>query len=164
MQSIHRLLFENKKLSPVWLVIRFYLGYEWISAGYEKIINPAWAGFHAGSALTGFVNGALAKAVGAHPDVSNWYAWFLTHVVLPNVNIWSHAIAYGEVAVGVGLVLGALTFFAALFGFFMNLNYLLSGTVSINPQMLVLSLIIMLAYRTAGYIGLDYWLMKLKHF
>jgi len=103
MQSINNFLFSNPKLSWFWLIVRVYVGYEWIMAGYEKIINPAWVGSSAGGAITGFVNGALAKTAGAHPDVSEWYAWFLTHAVLPNANLWSHAVAYGELAVGLGL-------------------------------------------------------------
>ncbi len=160
MQSIQKFLFLDTRLSWLWLVVRLYVGYEWITAGYEKIISPAWIGGTAGGALTGFANGALAKTAGAHPDVSGWYAWFLTHAVLPHVTIWSNAIACGELLVGIGLILGALTFWAAFFGFFMNLNYLLAGTVSINPILLVLALLLMLAHKTAGYIGVDHYLMK----
>ncbi|HEY4509288.1 MAG TPA: DoxX family protein [Candidatus Paceibacterota bacterium] len=160
MQSINNFLFSNPKLSWFWLIVRVYVGYEWIMAGYEKIINPAWVGSSAGGAITGFVNGALAKTAGAHPDVSEWYAWFLTHAVLPNANLWSHAVAYGELAVGLGLIFGVLTFWAAFFGFFMNLNYLLAGTVSTNPVLLVLALLIMLAHRVAGRIGFDYYIFK----
>jgi thiosulfate dehydrogenase [quinone] large subunit len=41
----------------------------------------------------------------------------------------------------------------------MNLNYLFAGTVSINPLLGVLQLFIILAWRTAGWIGLDRWLL-----
>ncbi len=160
MQSINNFLFSNPKLSWLWLVVRVYVGWQWLHAGYEKVINPVWVGSTAGGAITGFVNGALAKTVGAHPDVSEWYAWFLSHIVLPNADIWSHAIAYGELAVGLGLILGVLTFYAAFFGFFMNLNYLLAGTVSTNPILLFLALLIMLAHRIAGQIGLDRYIFR----
>lgn len=153
-------IFSNTKLAVLWLIVRLYLGYEWVVAGYEKVINPVWVGSKAGVALTGFVNNALTKTGGEHPDVSMWYAWFLKHAVLPHASLWSQAVAYGEVLVGVGLILGALTFVSAFFGFFMNLNYLLAGTVSVNPTMLLLALFIMLANRVAGYIGVDYYLLK----
>jgi len=145
-----------------WLIVRLYLGYEWFTAGWEKL-NPMWTGGNAGGALTSFVNGALAKTVGAHADVSSWYAWFLQHIVANHVVIWSNAIAFGEILVGIGLIFGAFTFLAAFFGFFMNLNYLLSGTVSMNPQLLVLALLIMLASRVAGTIGLDPVIRKKFH-
>jgi thiosulfate dehydrogenase [quinone] large subunit len=38
---------------------------------------------------------------------------------------------------------------------FMNLNYLLAGTVSINPVLFVGGIGLILAWKVAGYIGLD---------
>jgi thiosulfate dehydrogenase [quinone] large subunit len=102
--------------------------------------------------------GGLAKTVGEHPDVQWWYAWFLSHVVLPHTLVFSNMVAVGEVMVGVALVLGCFTGVAAFFGSFMNLNYLLAGAVSINPQLFVLQLFLVLSYRVSGYIGLDRYL------
>ncbi len=158
--SIYDTVFSSKKMVPVWTIARVYLGYEWLVAGYGKITNPVWVGENAGGALTGFVNGALTKTVGDHPDVSMWYAWFLKNVVLPNADSWSHAIAYGEFFVGIGLILGAFTFLAAFFGAFMNMNFLLAGTVSSNPVLLLLAILVMTAHKVAGYIGLDYYILK----
>lgn len=162
MNNLFHPLFNNVKFSFVWLVVRLYVGWEWLYAGYEKLINPVWVGQKAGVAISGFVNGALSKTVGEHPDVSSWYAWFLSHAVLPHASVWSYAITYGEILVGLGLIFGAFTFLAAFFGFFMNLNYLFAGTVSVNPQLLILSLLIMLAHRVAGTIGLDYYIDRAK--
>ena len=162
MKNFFTPIFTSPKFSWVWLIVRVYVGWEWLYAGYEKLINPVWIGEKAGVAITGFANGALAKTVGVHPDVSSWYAWFLEHAVLPYANIWSHAITYGEILVGLGLIFGALTFIAAFFGAFMNLNYLFAGTVSTNPQLLVLAILLMLAHKTAGFIGLDYYLERAK--
>ncbi len=152
---IIQFLFTDKASAPLWLIIRVYLGYEWLMAGIEKMGNPIWFGSGAGKAIEGFAQGALTKTGGVHPDVSMWYASFLQNVVLPHSTTWSNAIALGEVLVGLGLIVGLCTATAAFFGFFMNLNYLLSGTVSVNPQMLILALLLMLASRVAGYWGLD---------
>lgn len=149
----------NTVSAPLWFIARLYLGYEWFIAGYEKLINPAWFGSSAGAALNGFVQGALAKTTGAHPDVQGWYASFLQNAVLPHLNGWSNAVTLGEIAIGLGLILGLFTCAAAFFGFFMNLNFLLAGTVSVNPIMLVLALGIMLAHRVAGHWGLDRYAM-----
>ncbi|MSU74251.1 DoxX family membrane protein [Candidatus Kaiserbacteria bacterium] len=156
-------LTTNTASAPLWLIVRLYLGYEWLMAGWGKIVNPAWFGTDAGAALNGFIQGAIAKTVCApsvpaamcHPDVQMWYAGFLQSTVLPHVTVWSNAIAVGEVLVGLGLIVGLLTGVAAFFGFFMNLNFLLAGTVSVNPIMLILALGIILARRVAGYWGLD---------
>ena len=141
------------------MIIRLYVGYQWISAGYEKIINPAWVGSQAGSALTGFLNNAISLTSGAHPAVQGWYAYFLQHAILPGAGTWSYVIAFGETLVGAGLILGVFTGIAAFFGFFMNFNYLMAGTVSINPVLLFLSLILILAWKIAGWWGLDRWVL-----
>lgn len=156
----YKFLFANTKMAWFWLIVRIYVGWQWFEAGLEKVTNPAWVGSTAGSAMGGFIKGALAKATAAtaHHDVSMWYAWFLQHAVQPYLLVWSHAIAYGELFVGIGLILGALTGLAAFFGVLMNLNYLLAGTVSSNPVLLILGIFIIMAHRVAGLIGLDKFL------
>src|SRR3990167_2628454 len=59
--SVSHFLYSSKKSALLWLVVRVYLGYEWLIAGWDKINNPAWVGDSAGAAITGFVKGALAK-------------------------------------------------------------------------------------------------------
>ena len=44
---------------------------------------------------------------------------------------------------------------AAFFGIIMNLSFLLSGTVSVNPNLLILTMFILVAGQNAGRIGLD---------
>lgn len=156
-----KFIFQNPKFAWFWLIIRVYVGWQWVEAGWEKIHNPAWVGSGAGGALSGFLNGALAKTAGAHPDVQGWYGWFLGHIVLPHATLWSHAVAYGELLVGIALIVGLFTGIAAFFGLFMNLNYLLAGTVSVNPILFVLALGLVLAWRVAGFLGLDYWALPL---
>jgi thiosulfate dehydrogenase [quinone] large subunit len=156
---VARALFTDVRWAWIWLILRLYAGYEWLSAGWEKIHDPVWTGSQAGSALTGFVNGALTKASGAHPAVQAWYAWFLQHAVLPYTNVWGYIVAIGEFLVGVALVLGIFTGIAAFFGSFMNMNYLLAGTVSTNPILLIIAIFLVLAWKTAGWWGLDRWVL-----
>jgi thiosulfate dehydrogenase (quinone) large subunit len=146
---------SSTKSAGLWLLVRLYLGYEWAMAGWDKIQNPAWFGSEAGAAIQGFVQGALAKTGGAHPDVQMWYASFLQSTVLPNAKVWANAIAVGELLVGLGLLVGLFTAVAAFFGFFMNLNFMLAGAVSLNPIWMLLSLGLIAAHRVAGYYGLD---------
>lgn len=152
-------LFGSVNWSWSWLIVRLYVGWTWLKAGWGKVTNPAWVGNKAGTALTGFVNNALTKASGEHPDVQSWYASFLHNVVLPHVGVWSHVIAFGETLVGIGLILGAFAGIAAFFGIVMNLNYLMAGAVSVNPILLLLSVFLVLAWKTAGWWGLDRWLL-----
>jgi thiosulfate dehydrogenase (quinone) large subunit len=155
--AISRFFLASAGSAVLWFVVRMYVGSEWFLAGWEKATSPAWG--TSGKALSGFVAGALAKTSGPNPSVQGWYAWFLQHVVLPNVGLFSFLVTWGEVAVGVGLLLGILTGIAAGFGVLMNLNYLLAGTVSINPVLGVLGLFLVLSWRVCGWIGIDRWLL-----
>jgi thiosulfate dehydrogenase [quinone] large subunit len=157
--ALARFLFADTRAAWLWLIVRLYLGYEWISAGLEKLGSPVWTGSKAGTALAGFVHGAIKQSGGAHPNVQGWYSDFLNSVVLPNAGTFSYVVSFGETLVGVALVLGALTGVAAFFGIFMNANYLLAGAVSTNPILAFLAIFIVLAWRNAGWLGLDRWLL-----
>jgi thiosulfate dehydrogenase [quinone] large subunit len=102
----------------------------------------------------------LSETGGAHPTVQSWYASFLSSVVLPNVHAWSYLISWGEFLVGLALILGIFTGIAAFFGSFMNMNYLLAGAVSTNPILLIIAVFLILAWKTAGWWGLDRWVLS----
>lgn len=156
-----RFIFADTRLAFVWLILRLYVGWEWVQAGYEKIINPVWTGSKAGVALQGFLIGSLKKSSGEHPDVSGWYAEFIHSFALPHTAIFSYIVSYGELLVGIAVILGIFTGIAAFFGAFMNMNYLFAGTVSINPLLFLLELFLILAWRIAGWYGIDRWLLPL---
>jgi len=156
---IARALFGDTRWAWIWLIVRLYAGWQWIEASLEKFGSPAWVGVHAGAGLTGFIKGALAKSAGDHPDVQQWYAAFLTHAVLPYAAVWSYLVTCGEMLVGIALILGVLTGIASFFGTFMNANFLLAGTVSTNPILFACALLLVLAWKTAGWWGIDRWLL-----
>lgn len=152
---IAKMLFDDVRLAWVWLLVRLYVGYAWLSEGIDKITSPVWGGAKAGTVLSAWLKGALAKTHGAHPDVQGWYGAFLQTFVVPHAAFWSVLVSYGEFFVGLGLILGLFTGIAAFFGTMMNSSYLLAGTVSINPILLGLGTFIVLAWKVAGYWGLD---------
>lgn len=156
---VARSLFGDVRWAWLWLILRLYLGWEWLSAGLGKVNSPVWTGNQAGTAITGFVQGALEKTGGSHPDVQPWYAWFLRTLVLPNAAMWSYLVAWGETLVGIALILGLFTGIAAFFGSVMNMNYLLAGTVSTNPILFIIATWLVLAWKTAGWWGLDRWVL-----
>ncbi len=156
---IARFLFSSPRASWLWLVVRLYLGYEWISAGLDKVGTSSWTGAQAGTALSGFVETGIKSASGAHPAVQSWYASFLQDVVLPHASAFSYLVAFGETLVGLGLIVGAFTGIAAFFGILMNANYLLAGAVSTNPILAFLAVFIVLAWRNAGWLGLDRFIL-----
>ena len=64
-------------------------------------------------------------------------------------------------AVGIGLLVGCLTGVAAFFGALMNMSFLLAGSASSNPVLFTLAIGIMLAWKVAGYYGVDRYLLPL---
>jgi thiosulfate dehydrogenase [quinone] large subunit len=156
-----RFLFADTRLAWIWVALRVYVGWIWLEAGWGKIMSPVWTGDKAGVAIMGFVGRALEKTVGDHPDVAGWYATWLKEVILPNASVFSHVVAYGEFLIGLGLILGAFTGIAAFFGSFLNMSFLFAGAVSVNPIMVVIQLFLILAWRVAGWYGLDRFILPL---
>ena len=70
-------------------------------------------------------------------------------------------IAYGELLVGIGLIVGAFTGIAAFFGALMNFNFMLAGSASTNPVLFLIAVGLMMAWKVAGYVGADYFLLPL---
>ncbi len=144
----------------LWLPIRVWLGWQWLVAGWEKVINPAW--MQSGAALKGFLGGAVAavSSKGAPIIHYTWYANFLKVLISSGSYTWmAKLVSVGELLVGIALILGIFTGFAAFFGGLMNFNYLMAGAVSVNPMFLVLEVTLLLAWKISGYIGLDYFLV-----
>ena len=75
--------------------------------------------------------------------------------MLPHVVTWSYFVTFGEILVGAALIVGFLVGVSAFFVGFMNLNFMLAGSVSINPVWFTISIGLMLAWRIAGYWGAD---------
>jgi len=157
---VSKFLFSSTHASWIWLVIRLYVGYSWFTAGWKKVTSDSWTGENAGTAVEGFIKGALAKAESGK-DVTGWYAGFLENTVLPNAEVFSFLVAYGELLVGLGLILGLLTGIAAFFGGIMNVSFLFAGTLSTNPILFILATWLVLAWKNAGWYGLDRWALPL---
>lgn len=155
-------LLENPKWSWIWLIARLYVGYSWLSSGIGKLSNPAWT--QSGEALKGFWERAvLIPDAPARPAITfEWYRVFLQGLLDANAYTWfSKLIVAGELLVGAALILGLFTGIAAFFGGFLNWNFMMAGTASSNPVLFTLSIFIILAWKTAGWIGLDRFVLPL---
>ncbi|MGE5620126.1 MAG: hypothetical protein ACM3US_12820 [Sphingomonadaceae bacterium] len=154
-------LFGDTRLSWLWLLVRLYVGYSWITSGLGKLSNPAW--MDTGAALKGYWTSAVAiPATGKPPITFDWYRDFLNMLLAGNHHVWfAKLVAFGEMAVGLALILGAFVGIAAFFGGFMNWNFMMAGTASTNPVMFSLAIALMLAWKTAGYLGADRVLLPL---
>jgi thiosulfate dehydrogenase [quinone] large subunit len=157
-----KLLMGNTFWAIVWLPVRFFVGRDWLAAGEHKVRSDAW--MKGGTALKGFWLSALGKTDPATtPKISADYGWFsrfLDSMVRHEWYTWfAKVIAVGEVLVGIGLIVGALVGIAAFFGTFMNFNFQLAGSASSNPVLFGLGVFLVLAWKVAGYYGLDRYLL-----
>lgn len=155
-------LFNNTRWAWLWLVARLYVGYAWLSSGLSKIDNPAW--MQTGEALRGFWERAVAvPEAPARPLIAfGWYRTFIQAMLEGGHYTWfGPLIAIAELLVGVALILGAFTGIAIFIGAFMNWNFMMAGSASINPLLFTLSILLILAWKIAGWWGLDRWLLPL---
>ena len=158
---IAQFLFQNSKASVIWLVVRLYLGYEWIEAGWHKFTDPAW--METGQGILGYWTRALGNAPNGKPIITyEWYRTFIQFLVDSGSHPWfAKVIVFGELAVGLGLLVGALVGVAAFFGALMNMSFLMAGTVSTNPVLFLGGILLILAWKNAGYLGIDRFLLPM---
>lgn len=156
-----RYLFSNTRAGLFWLPIRIFLGFEWTTAALHKITGTGW--LDGGAALKGFWTGAVAiPDTGRAAITFDWYREFLNFLLNNDAYTWfAPLVAFGELAVGVGLLVGCLTGIAAFFGALMNMSFLLAGSASTNPVMFAFAIGLILAWRVAGYYGIDRYLLPM---
>lgn len=152
-----RFLFASTTAAWLWLVVRLYIASVFLPAGWEKITSGKWL-FGDGSPILGMVSGATTA-----DGTPGWYVWFLENVVEPNAGLFATLVALGEFAAGLGLLVGLLTGMAAFGGVFLNANFILAGSLGVNPALVILGTLIVLAWRNAGWIGLDRWFIPWTH-
>ncbi len=156
-----RFLFSNSRAGLFWLPIRLFVGFAWLEAGLHKITDPAWT--TDGEALRAYWERAAAIPEQGRPPITyEWYRDFINFLLAGGHETWfSWLVMFGEIAVGIGLIFGILTGVAAFFGALMNMSFLLAGSASTNPIMFSLAIGLILAWKVAGYYGLDRYLLPM---
>jgi thiosulfate dehydrogenase [quinone] large subunit len=163
-----RFLFSNTRAGLLWLPIRLFVGFSVLEAGLHKLfpagkaIGAGW--LDGGASLLGYWQSAVKiPDAPARPAITfEWYRDFLNILISNHAESWfAFLIVFGEIAIGLGLIAGALTGIAAFFGVFMNMSFLLAGSASTNPVLFALGIGLILAWRVAGYYGLDRYLLPM---
>lgn len=188
--ALAKWLFGSTQTAWLWLIVRLWLGWEWLHAGWGKVfggdINPfSEGGFTLsgssnigwvrageiirdgetvargiGDSVAGFASGAIAAAEGPHPSVAYpWYVNFLEWVRDTGHPYFGPVVAVGELLIGIALILGAFVGIAAFLGAIMNFSFVFAGSAGVNPAMILISGLLILAWRNAGWIGLDRYLL-----
>lgn len=181
-----RWLFGSSTAAWIWLVARLWLGWEWLQSGWGKVFggnitlrfwdwgeptysltgdeNIGWirssGDVGIGDSVAGFAANAVESAEGPHPDVAyGWYVEFLEWV-RDTAHPWlGPLVAIGELAIGVLLIIGLFTGIVAALGAVLNFSFVFAGSAGVNPAMILVSLLIVLAWRNAGWYGLDRWVL-----
>jgi len=170
-----RWLFSNTGAAWIWLIVRVWLGYQWLHAGFQKITGTdggTWAWHFAftndswlknGKGLQGFIQYAALPAAGQGPHSAvnyGWYASFLSWMGHTGpANFFAPIISLGETFIGLALILGLFTGIAAFFGGMLTLSFGLAGSAGVNPVFFLFEVLLILAWRVAGYYGLDYYVL-----
>ena len=158
-----RYLFSNTKAGLLWLPIRIFLGFAWVEAGWHKITGTGW--LDGGSALRGYWENAAKipeQGAGRPPITFEWYRDFINFLLAGHHEGWfAYLVSFGELFIGLALLTGTLVGIAAFFGALMNMSFLLAGSASTNPVMFTLAIGLILAWRVAGYYGIDRYLLPL---
>jgi len=151
-------LYRSRSAAILWLVVRLWLGYQWLNAGYQKIWGAEKSAFWFGSGagVKGFATAGVAGSTSGKGGASyGWWAGFLHNFVIPNASWIGRFISLGEILIGVALILGLITGGAAIAGLALNIIYMFTGSAGVNPMYAILSVLLILAWRNAGWFGLD---------
>ena len=147
----------------VWIAgLRVVVGAWFLKAVWTKITLGLFLGVVPYPAIAPRFLGYHPKRVAefAAGNPVDWYRQFLEHTVLAQPKLWATLQAYGEIAVGLGLVLGLVTGLTALVGLFLTLNYgLATQWMSFGQQgfhvLLATSMIVFLGARAGRAWGMD---------
>ncbi len=109
----------------IFLLPRFYLGVIFLISAYGKLTAPV--------PFSKILVGVLTRsplAAGAFP----WYQSFLHGVVIPNAGLFGNLVVWGELYVGLAMLLGITTRLAAVVAVFLLANYMsMKGTMPWSP-------------------------------
>jgi thiosulfate dehydrogenase (quinone) large subunit len=155
-------LFSTTAFAWLWAIVRIYVGYQWLEAGWHKLTGGGW--IDGGAALKGFWTKIVAiPAAPAKPAITyDWYRAFIQFMLDNGWYTWfASLVAFGEFLVGAALIVGAFVGIAAFFGALMNWNFIMAGSASSNPVLLMLGIFLILAWKVAGWYGLDRYLLPL---
>ena len=120
--------------------VRILVGAVWLNGAIEKLLNPDFPQQFAASLNAG---GFVTQA-------PPWFQSFMQSTVVPNAELFAQMQRFGELALGLALILGLLTNPAALGSIVLSLTILLSqggvrfGTGIGSPEILTINLLVAL--------------------
>src|SRR5438132_2774973 len=145
---------------PGWVLLplRLFLGITFVYAGIQKLTDPQYfnpsAPGYIGKQILGFAVGSPIHDI-------------LVHLVVPHAHFFGALVAYGELAIGIGTLLGLLLRPAAFFGMLLSLMFFLSASWRVFPYFYGADIVFVFCWITMLIAGpelcwlpaLDTWLL-----
>jgi thiosulfate dehydrogenase [quinone] large subunit len=154
----------SERGAAFWLGLRMVFGVSWIQAALPKLPDPGW--MQTGEALKGYLEKYVTMHNPPRPRITidvvafDWYNAFLQGLLDTEAYVWlARLIAVGELLIGIALIVGLLVGITACFSLFTCLNLGLAGSARTNFFFLIASIMLMYAWQTAGYYGLDRFIL-----
>lgn len=129
------------------LMIRLGSGFFMLFQGWEKLTG-------------GFAIDGLVSVIKNNQDSPQWFKFFFETVIAHNLELFKWMVQLGEIAIGLGLILGVCTYAASFFGVFIMLNYILADMIFTYPIQLFFFIILLMNKRTLNTISLKYFIKR----
>jgi thiosulfate dehydrogenase [quinone] large subunit len=137
-------------------LVRILLGYHFLGTGFVKFFGNFLSGRPLLTDLTR----------GGPKDPLSWHHAFIMGFVVPHVHFFSYLVTFGEIAIGISLLLGCLVRVSSSFGAFHNMNIWLAigwggpgSVIGLNRTFVLLHLIFV--FSSAGRaLGIDGFLHR----
>ena len=126
------------------LPLRLFLGVTFVYAGIQKVTDPQFFNTRSpgyiGNQIIGFAHGSPIRSL-------------LMNIVLPHSHFFGIAIILGEIAIGIGTLLGFLLRPAAFFGVLLSLMFFLSASWHVYPYFYGADIVFIFAWITMMLAG-----------
>lgn len=147
------------KWSSFWLsIIRITIGGLWIKSGVQKVLDGKF---------TEKIEGTIAYLLSG--DVPGWFVTLFETYVTPNAALWAQIVQWGEIAIGILLIIGLFVNLAVLVGIVFNTTFFFlaswssPSTWSLNLLLIVIQVVLLLASGSKA-ISIDKKLFRKRKF
>jgi len=143
--------FKSRYAAPLWLLVRLYVAYVFLTMGIAKIEAGFLTSDPIGQMLPLVANGAIPVPFEFYRGVA---AMLVEAGVTPLI---SHSMPLLELAVALSLATGVLVPIAAFGALLLNINFVLSGVgqISFDLPYMIAEVLLIAAYPVVGLIGLE---------
>ncbi|HUZ83285.1 MAG TPA: DoxX family membrane protein [Gaiellales bacterium] len=160
----------NADWSLGYLAGRLFVGWEFLYAGWLKA-SDGWYTQSTGTnevkgVLTGAISQSHASAQVPFPAVSHWFAWTADNVFIPRADLIGYLVVTGELAVGIGLILGLFLRLSSFFGVTLNALFMFAGALGagLGLEMIIPGMLVLLGAATAIHaVSVDRYLLPRLH-